>query len=224
MAGLAAALESQDQVFAPVHPGFAGTPRPPGLASVAALARHHLAELDAAGVRDVVVIGSSFGGWVASEMVLAAPDRCSALVLVDAVGISVPGTPLDDPAGLAPADLMQRLWHDPERMAALMPPPDPDARAEQVANFAALAAYANGQILQDPDLAQRLAAVCTRTLVLWGESDGIAPLAYGRAYAAAIPGATFATVPGAGHLPQVEAPQTVLREVRAFLDSLELEP
>ena len=32
--------------------------------------------------------------------------------------------------------------------------------------------------------------------MLWGEKNGLLPLEYGRAYAAAIPGAKFATLPG----------------------------
>jgi pimeloyl-ACP methyl ester carboxylesterase len=220
MAGLAVAFAPQGRVLAPVHPGFAGTPRPADLASILALARHHLAQLETEDLYDVVVIGSSLGGWVASEMVLAAPERFAGLVLIDAVGISVPGAPLDDPAGLAPAELMRRLWHDPVRMTNLMPPPSPEALAEQAANFAAFSAYDNGLAMQDPHLAARLNDLHLRTLVLWGESDGLAPLAYGKAYAAAIPGATFRAVPGAGHLPQVETPAALLAELEPFLDGI----
>ena len=34
--------------------------------------------------------------------------------------------------------------------------------------------------------------------------------AYGKEYAAAIPGAAFHLVPQAGHLPQIEAPEALL--------------
>jgi pimeloyl-ACP methyl ester carboxylesterase len=46
--------------------------------------------------------------------------------------------------------------------------------------------------------------------VIWGESDRIVTSGYGRAYAKAIPMAGFTLLPGAGHLPQVEAPEELL--------------
>jgi pimeloyl-ACP methyl ester carboxylesterase len=46
--------------------------------------------------------------------------------------------------------------------------------------------------------------------VLWGESDRIVDPAYGKAYAAAIPGATFTLLPRTGHLPQLETPEELL--------------
>jgi pimeloyl-ACP methyl ester carboxylesterase len=49
--------------------------------------------------------------------------------------------------------------------------------------------------------------------VIWGASDGIVGPDYGRAYAAAIPGATFTLLPEAGHLPQLEAPERLAAEL-----------
>ena len=40
---------------------------------------------------------------------------------------------------------------------------------------------------------------------------------YGRAYAAAIPGATFEVVAEAGHLPQLEQPAETVRRLDTFL-------
>jgi pimeloyl-ACP methyl ester carboxylesterase len=42
--------------------------------------------------------------------------------------------------------------------------------------------------------------------------------AYGREYAAAIPGATFRVLPDAGHLPQIEAPEAVLALLAELTD------
>jgi pimeloyl-ACP methyl ester carboxylesterase len=64
--------------------------------------------------------------------------------------------------------------------------------------------------MADPSLAARLAGVAAPTLVLWGEADRIVTPDYGKEYAAAIPGAVFRVVPGAGHLPQLENPEAVL--------------
>jgi pimeloyl-ACP methyl ester carboxylesterase len=40
--------------------------------------------------------------------------------------------------------------------------------------------------------------------------------AYGKQYAAAIPGASFALLPDAGHLPQIETPEALLTLVGQF--------
>jgi pimeloyl-ACP methyl ester carboxylesterase len=46
--------------------------------------------------------------------------------------------------------------------------------------------------------------------VVWGEADRMFTPGYGKEYAAAIPGASFRLLPGAGHLPQLETPEAVL--------------
>jgi pimeloyl-ACP methyl ester carboxylesterase len=57
-------------------------------------------------------------------------------------------------------------------------------------------------------------------LVVWGEADRVADLGYGRALAASIPGAEFVTVPGAGHLPHIERPESTFALIDAFLEKV----
>jgi pimeloyl-ACP methyl ester carboxylesterase len=54
------------------------------------------------------------------------------------------------------------------------------------------------------------------TLVLAGELDTITPPGPAREMAAAIPGAEFVEVPGAGHLTPVEKPKVVAAALAAF--------
>jgi pimeloyl-ACP methyl ester carboxylesterase len=56
-----------------------------------------------------------------------------------------------------------------------------------------------------------------RTHILWGEDDPWIPLERGKALAAAMPKAGFETLPGAGHLPQLETPDRVLDHALRFL-------
>ncbi|MEM9798411.1 MAG: alpha/beta hydrolase [Pseudomonadota bacterium] len=53
--------------------------------------------------------------------------------------------------------------------------------------------------------------------ILWGADDPWIPLDRGRALHRAIPQATFEEMPGLGHLPQLEAPDTVTRLALAAL-------
>lgn len=215
VAGFAALLAAHGRVVSPTHPGFGGTGRPAELDSPAALATAYVELLAALDLTDVCVVGNSLGGWVAAEIALLGSPRVSAVVLVDAVGVDVPGHPLPDFFSLTPAEVAQRSWFDPSRSVdpATLPPA---VQATLPGNRAALAVY--GGTMTDPALLARLAAVSVPTLVIWGEADRIGDLDYGRAYASAIPGACFEVLSGAGHLPQLETPDALLALVREFAE------
>lgn len=55
------------------------------------------------------------------------------------------------------------------------------------------------------------------TNILWGEDDPWIPLERGRSLWARMPSASFSTLPGVGHLPQLEAPEVVIRELLSGL-------
>jgi pimeloyl-ACP methyl ester carboxylesterase len=202
------AARKHARVILPTHPGFDGTPRPETLRSVGDLARLYATLLERMDLWDVTVIGNSIGGWIAAELALLGSPRISGAILVDAVGAEIPGHPATDVSGLGPQQLTALAFHDPSRAVA-----DPDApgpRPEMVqANMGALAAYA-GPSMTDPTLLGRLKELDLPVHVIWGESDGIAGPDYGRALAAAIPGAHFTLMSGTGHMPQVETPEELL--------------
>ena len=180
------------RVLMPTHPGFDGTPRPPGLATVAGLAALYAELLERLDVWDVTVIGNSIGGWAAAELALLGSPRVSGAVLVNAVGIEVPGHPVS--TDLSPSN----VFFEPGRFP---PGPPPD--------LAPLSAY-TGMTMADPTLRARLGELDLPVHVVWGAADGIVDVAYGEAYAAAIPGARFSVIERAGHLPQIETPEELL--------------
>ena len=53
--------------------------------------------------------------------------------------------------------------------------------------------------------------------IIWGEDDPWIPLARGKALHGLIPKASFQTLPRVGHLPQLEAPDRVLKQLGSFL-------
>ena len=197
------------RVITPVHPGFAGTPRPEALAGIPALAAVHVAVLDALDLADVVVVGNSVGGWVAAEMALTATARLGQLVLVDAVGPRVAGHPVVDFFSLTLDQVAELSYHDPDPFR-IDPTTMSDAqRTVMGGNRAALAAY-GGTAMTDPTLLDRLAAVTVPTLAVWGDSDRIVDPEVGQAIAAAVPGARFTLLKDTGHVPQLESPQLLL--------------
>lgn len=210
MAGFAALLADSTgaHVLTPVHPGFAGTPRPAGLTSprgLAAVYRTLVEELD---LDDVTVIGGSIGGWIAAELALLDSPRVSGVVLVGAIGIEVEGHPVRDISTLTLPELMALSYHDPAPFL-----PDPGAlteplKAAMAANRATYAAYAPTG--SDPGLLGRLNGISIPTLVISGVSDQIAVPEYGRAFARAIHFARYELLPGTGHMPMIETPQLLL--------------
>lgn len=93
VAGLAAALSGHAHVLVPAHPGFESEPRPEWFDSIDDLALTYLELLERLDLRNVLVIGSSVGGWIASAMAVHNVTRLSGLVLLDAIGIQVDGHP-----------------------------------------------------------------------------------------------------------------------------------
>jgi pimeloyl-ACP methyl ester carboxylesterase len=174
-----------------------------------------LAEL---GLRDVTVIGNSIGGWIAAEMALLDTNRISGFVLVDAVGIEVPGHPIADFFSLTPRQVAEISYHDPDRFGIDPSKLPPEALKAMAGNRATLGIYA-GTSMNSADLAERLARVTTPTLVVWGDSDQIADATYGRAFAEAIPGARFQLLKDTGHLPQIETPGQLLDAIWAFVEA-----
>lgn len=217
VAGFATLLaENGFRVITPVHPGFAGTPRRTGTTDVPGLARMYAAVLGELDLSGVTVVGSSFGGWIAAELALLAPARVGALVLIDAIGIDVAGHPVANVLALTPDEITDLAFHDADRFRVNPATLPPEVQAAMAADGAALAAYTGGSP-SDPTLAGRLGGIHAPTLVLWGASDGIVDPEFGRAYAAAIPGARFELIPEAGHQPQLEAPEPTLRAIATMV-------
>lgn len=206
-------------VVAPSLPGFGATDLPAGFASVDELSYFCLDLLKRLDLGKAAVVGTSLGAWVAAGMAVKTTAAISKLVLINAVGVK-PDTPdtLADIFGLSEAQVVERSYHNP---AAFQPrfPQMSEAELSRVArNRESLALYTWTPYMHDPKLKRWLHRIDVPTLMLWGESDRIAPVSYGRAYAGAIPGTLFETVPQAGHHPLREQPQAVTGRISNFLN------
>lgn len=217
-----AGLAESFRVLAPTHPGFGRVQPPEWMNTVDDLAYFYLDMLDALDVRDAVLVGSSFGGWIAAEMAVKSTERVSHLVLADAVGIKTGGREsrdIVDLYSLFDKEIAERAYADAKRGL-------PDrARLSEEDFFLmarareATARYGWSPYLHDPKLKGRLHRIHIPTLVLWGEADRIVTPDYGRAYAAEIPGARFESVRDAGHFPHIEQPGAFVSAVCAFAEA-----
>jgi pimeloyl-ACP methyl ester carboxylesterase len=205
----------------PTHPGFDGEPRPAWCNSFDDLAFVYLELLERLNLRDVLVIGSSVGGWIASEMALHDTTHLlKGLVLVNGVGIQVDGHPIPDVSTLSPTELADLSFHNPAAFPTNPSTITPEQIAARKANTETLYIYDSQRLGGDPKLQRRLKHVKIPVLVAWGESDRVADQEYGRAYAQAFPNARFELIPEAGHLPQIEQPERLLTLIRQFAASI----
>jgi pyruvate dehydrogenase E2 component (dihydrolipoamide acetyltransferase) len=193
---------------------------------------------DVLAVHDIaraVWIGNSIGGQIALGAALAGSPRLSAAILINPTGVDPeafaallrrPGD-IRARAGVAPtASLLDAalslMFADPEgtaprRLAALRAAQagsaDRAAHARAVMHVAVAARRAAQQL--DAHLASQLDRLRVPLSVVWGEADRLLGAATPARLAAA--GVPVARIPGAGHMPQLEAPDAVHRAIAGFL-------
>ena len=108
-------LAEHGEIIAPSHPGFGNSPRPEDFDTMYDLVHLYLEMLDALS-GPAVVIGFSFGGWIAAEVAVCGAAKLDRLVLVDPVGIKLGGREERDIVhffNTSPAELARLAWHDP---------------------------------------------------------------------------------------------------------------
>ncbi len=212
-------LARRRQVIIPRHPGFGGAARPDWFRTVGDIAYRYLDLLDERGLDETVVVGASFGGWVALEMAVRSPARIGRLVLIDSLGVKFSGREARDIADihvLSADELVRHNFADPARFApdyAKYSEPEMEAVA---ADRAAAVLYGWRPYMHDPALVHWLHRIAAPTLVLWGAEDRVVAPDYGERLAAAIPGARFQRIAGAGHHPQIENPDAVAEAIEGF--------
>jgi pimeloyl-ACP methyl ester carboxylesterase len=213
-------LSRKARVLAPSHPGFGASPRPDDFETVYDLVHLYRELIDDLPDDKITLVGASFGGWLAAEIASSCPHRLERLVLVSALGIKLSDreTPdILDVFNTHPEAVRRLSWHDPERAA-----PDFDALSNaaltrHARNWEALCLYGWEPYMYNPRLKRWLGRIALPTLVLWGASDGVVTPAYGRGYAALIPGARFSLIEGAGHHPELERPDTLAERILDFM-------
>jgi pimeloyl-ACP methyl ester carboxylesterase len=176
------------------------------------------------------IAGHSMGARVAMEVCRLAPDRVTALALLDTGYQALPAGAAGDQerarrmalVALARTEGMRAMGRE-----WLRPMVHPARQADAALVEAILAMVARrtpehfaGQIralLERPDLSQALRSVRVPTLVACGRDDAWSPVAQHEAIAALVPGSRLAVFDDCGHMAPMERPDAV---ARALLDWL----
>lgn len=211
-----ALLSRSFRVLAPTHPGFGKSDRPPSMTTVDDLAYFYLDLFEQLDLRDVVLVGVSFGAWIAAELAIKSTTRLRALVLANPVGIKVSGREqrdIGDIFAMTDAELRAALFADPEAFARDYAALGEAAALDAARSREALARYAWSPYMHDPKLRDRLHRIDVDTLFLRGARDGLTSDGYTADYCALVPGARLERIAAAGHLPHIEQPEAFARHV-----------
>ncbi len=161
---------------------------------------------------NVVLVGHSFGARIAVKIAARHPKQLSKLVVIGSGGA-----------------LMHQTERTAKKIIAKLVKPFFRARFMQPIRkriYAHIGAedYVEAPELKETfikivgeDIAPLFPRVTAETLVIWGEKDDMAPLAYGKRMAAEIPNARLAVVKDAGHYCFVEKPEECARLIDAFV-------
>ncbi|NIW35157.1 MAG: alpha/beta fold hydrolase [Gemmatimonadetes bacterium] len=221
---------SDRRLIVPDLRGFGETPLSAHPYTLARLADDVAEILDALSVRRAVVGGLSMGGYVTFEFWRRHRDRVAGLLLAD----TRPQADSDE-ARLNRARLATAAREEGtaavtgELLPKLLAPvtrqrhPEIEERLRKMMNAApseAVAVALMAMAARD-DSVPILATIDAPTLVIVGSEDAIVPPADTREWAARIPDARLDVIAGAGHVSNLERPDTFNQMVADFLDGLE---
>lgn len=217
------------RVVVPDLAGFGGTADHTGRPGIDDFA-HDLDELaDYLGLRHFVLGGLSMGGYAAFAYLRHAATRVKGLVLADTKSSA------DTPQARDGRQKMLELVASrgvsavademlPKLLGATTLRINPDlglhVRAMIEANGAEGIARAIQRLRDRPDATPQLPQTLVPVLVIVGEEDGITPVADARAMVNALPAATLAVLPRAGHLSNLEAPDAFAAALGPWLSAL----
>lgn len=188
-------------------PGFGSEPLVSaewGIAEYAAWVEQKIAD-----AKDVVLIGHSFGGRVASLIASRRPSWLRALILIGAPSIYRPSMMIRAKSYIAhlvkpivPAALRRRLLTEDLRSAE-------DGGVGRVFRSAVT-----------NDQTSTLPKIDVPTLLLWGENDDAAPVAIAQEIHGLISGSTLAVLPNIGHNIHIDNPTLTYGAIERFLETL----
>jgi pimeloyl-ACP methyl ester carboxylesterase len=217
------ALGGRFRVHAPLWPGYSGLENEGQLEDMLDFALLGWDIVDALGLTRPHLVGHSLGAMIAAEMACLARKDLDHLVLVTPFGLWLDEHPIADVFAVLPFQLTELLLAEPGNAAKLLTPGRDMGSDEGLAQFMVQNARRLGTAgkvmfpIPNRRLSKRLYRLTAPTRVVLGEADSLITGPYGDAWKAAVPQAEVLTVPGAGHLVNLDQPDALATAVSEFL-------
>jgi 3-oxoadipate enol-lactonase len=223
------AVAGARRLVAPDYPGFGRSPRTPAQPDVRYYAECVCGLLDRLGLGRVVLGGVSMGGYVAFACMRLFPERVSGLILANT---------RPEPDSEEMRENRKKMAHRVARegvevlielqMERLLARSTLENDEEVVQKVRAMilesspggVVAALGAMRERPDSTMLLGKIRVPTLVIGGEEDEISSPEVMAAMAEKIPDSRHVTLPHAGHLSNLEAPDGFNSVLRKFLAEL----
>ncbi len=215
-------LSQHFTVYLPAHPGFSQSEGLDKIDTIEDLVFHYTDVMDHLGLTQPYVAGLSLGGWLAAELATRHSHRIRKLALINAVGLRVPGSPIADIFAATPEETRHLVFHDPQSELAKMFVPDvpsPEVLENTLKAREATARVGWNPLLCNPKLRERLYRITVPTLIIWGESDRLVPVAHGQAYHEGITGSQLVILEQCGHAPPFEKPEETAKLLCEFFQA-----
>lgn len=197
---------------------------------------------DALGLERFVLGGNSMGGKHALAYAIAHPDRVTGLILVDSGGPPQDEVVVEDEAddggniGFAIAQMpgINLLAEQITPRSLIAQSLEQTVSVKSVASKEAIDRYwellrypgnraatmARFSAEYEPLTREEVGALTLPALILWGDEDRLIPVEAGEWLDEVLPDSEMIVYPAIGHLPQEEAPEATIADVRAWLERL----
>ena len=176
------------------------------------------------GVERLSMIGSSFGGFLATEYTINNPDRVNKLVLAAPAGAMRISTRILDQYIMA---ALYPTYENAKRAFRDMAHEPSNVSEDTIRDFMNRMRLPNAKyafmstllaMRDSQGLSGRLSKINVPTLLMWGDNDRMIPLAYSKEYTE-IPNSQLIIIDNCGHTPFVEKPLDFNNIVLKFLNA-----
>ncbi|EAQ02017.1 Alpha/beta hydrolase [Pseudooceanicola batsensis HTCC2597] len=204
------ALAKDHDVIATEHPGFGLSDGYSWADSIAKLADFYVKFLGTEGIGPVHLIGSSLGGWLASEIAVRDESLLRSLTLISPAGIYTPQLDLPDMLSMSYEELMRAVFASSAVADMVLSQPLTPEQMDMRARNGKAVARLGARGFYNPDFPEQLSSITVPTTIIWGDTDRIVPTGYGPLWKAAIAHSTLHVLDDCGHLPHIECQAAVL--------------